>query len=294
MTATPSYLVTGANKGIGFYIARGIAQAYARQNAPVTVLLGARNPELGKKAEAEINKELGGAVQNGVKVQFVRVDLLDKAGPGEGLQKSVDEIGGILGGNGLNVLVNNAGHAYKGDAFGRDVAFNTIQTNLHGTVRVTQAFTPLLLKSSGARVVNVCSSAGLLDSRKYSPELLQRWQEIAEKGSYQDVDKLTAEFIEAAGDESYQAKGWPRQTYAVSKAAEITATKIGAREHVGKIWFSACCPGWCKSDMAGWDRPTKTAEQGSETPVWLALDGSLVQNPSGRMYREGQEIRWAA
>ncbi len=44
-------IVTGANKGIGFAIAKGLAQK------KVHVVLAARNPELGEKAAAQLKKE---------------------------------------------------------------------------------------------------------------------------------------------------------------------------------------------------------------------------------------------
>lgn len=37
------------------------------------------------------------------------------------------------------------------------------------------------------------------------------------------------------------------------------------------ILVNACCPGWCKTDMAGYERPPKTADEGANTPVYLAL-----------------------
>jgi NAD(P)-dependent dehydrogenase (short-subunit alcohol dehydrogenase family) len=58
-------LVTGANKGIGFAIAEGLAQAGA------TVLLGARNARAGADASAQ----LAGA---GLDVHFLSIDVTDR------------------------------------------------------------------------------------------------------------------------------------------------------------------------------------------------------------------------
>ena len=37
-----------------------------------------------------------------------------------------------------------------------------------------------------------------------------------------------------------------------------------------RMFVNACCPGWCSTDMSSWGG-RKTAEQGAETPVLLAL-----------------------
>jgi NAD(P)-dependent dehydrogenase (short-subunit alcohol dehydrogenase family) len=55
-------LVTGANKGIGFEVARAIAKA------GYTVLLGARNPTSGREAEAILTGEH-------LDVRFVELDV---------------------------------------------------------------------------------------------------------------------------------------------------------------------------------------------------------------------------
>jgi NAD(P)-dependent dehydrogenase (short-subunit alcohol dehydrogenase family) len=45
---------------------------------------------------------------------------------------------------GLDVLVNNAGMAYKGNAFNEEVARTTLATNYYGTKNVTAHFLPLI------------------------------------------------------------------------------------------------------------------------------------------------------
>jgi NAD(P)-dependent dehydrogenase (short-subunit alcohol dehydrogenase family) len=57
-------LVTGANKGIGFEIARQIGRA------GVTVLLGARNKAAGEEAAATLAAE-------GIDARFIYIDVVD-------------------------------------------------------------------------------------------------------------------------------------------------------------------------------------------------------------------------
>ena len=49
--------------------------------------------------------------------------------------------------------------------------------------------------------------------------------------------------------------------------------------------MNACCPGWCRTNMAG-DKATKSAAEGAETPVWLVTREDVV---TGRFWREGKE-----
>ena len=127
-------LITGANKGIGFEVARQIAKA------GWTVLAGARNEELGKKAAAELQAE-------GLDVRFVHVDLNDAKTATAAAVSIQKEFGK------LDVLVNNAAIVAAGDGPPSKVSIealeNIFQTNFIGTVAVTQAFLPLLEAEAG-------------------------------------------------------------------------------------------------------------------------------------------------
>jgi len=49
----------------------------------------------------------------------------------------------------------------------------------------------------------------------------------------------------------------------MSKLAEIKMTQVMSKDYKD-IQAIGCCPGWCKSDMAGWERPTKSGRQGAQ------------------------------
>jgi NAD(P)-dependent dehydrogenase (short-subunit alcohol dehydrogenase family) len=140
-------LVTGANKGIG----KAIVQGLARDG--FIVYLGARSPERGRTAVAEL--EADGAVH------FVQLDVLDPASVRAAAQTVESEAGR------LDVLVNNAGIGYApGSRFrtpAEEIAedMRTVyETNVFAVVRVTNAFMPLLLRSDAGRIVNVTSKRG--------------------------------------------------------------------------------------------------------------------------------------
>ena len=89
-------LVTGANKGIGFEVARGIAKA------GYVVLLGARNPTTGREAADSVRNER-------LDVRFVELDLTRR----ETISAAAGRIEAEFGK--LDVLINNAGIADPND-----------------------------------------------------------------------------------------------------------------------------------------------------------------------------------
>ena len=87
-------LVTGANKGIGYEVARRLAASGC------TILLGARNQVLGEEAAARL------AAEN-LDVGYIRVDLDDPAAIAAAARRIDADFGR------LDILVNNAGIAAK-------------------------------------------------------------------------------------------------------------------------------------------------------------------------------------
>lgn len=152
-------LITGANKGIGFEVARQIAKA------GWTVLAAARNEELGRQAEAKLQAE-------GLDVRFIRIDLNARDTAATAAEAIRNQFGR------LDLLINNAGIAGEGDGPPSQVAVETLEavmrTNYVGTVAVTQAMLPLLQSAGQARIVNVSSELGSVSLHtdpgwKYAP-----------------------------------------------------------------------------------------------------------------------------
>jgi NAD(P)-dependent dehydrogenase (short-subunit alcohol dehydrogenase family) len=131
-------LVTGANKGIGFEIAKSL------RSQGIDVIIGARDSRRGQDAAAKLD------------VEFVELDVTDDAS----VSRAADEV--RSGGDTLDILVNNAGVLLELDH--RDptlvpieLVMQTYDTNVFGAIRVTNAFMPLLRRSSAARIVNISS-----------------------------------------------------------------------------------------------------------------------------------------
>ena len=77
--------------------------------------------------------------------------------------------------------------------------------------------------------------------------------------------------------------------YGVSKAALNALTLTLARELSPAVKINAACPGWVRTRMGG-SGATLSAEEGADTPVWLATlpdDG-----PTGRLFRDRRPVPW--
>jgi len=140
-------LITGANKGIGFEVARQLGVE------GITVLLGARNPQLGEAAAAKLKNE-------GADAHFI---LLDVTKP-ETISQAAETIRSQHGR--LDILVNNAGVVAKGDGppsvADPQAVRDVLEVNFFGVLAVTQAMLPLVRKSLSGRIVMVSSGLGSL------------------------------------------------------------------------------------------------------------------------------------
>ena len=140
-------LITGANKGIGYEVARQLA------GKGFHVFIGARNQDAGRKAADEIAKKGG-------KATFLEIDVADNAS----VTAAAREFAKVA--DQLDVLVNNAGIIVDGDdgilEISDELLRKTLKTNTLGSLRVTRALVPLLGKSKAPRVINVSSGGGQL------------------------------------------------------------------------------------------------------------------------------------
>jgi len=268
MAASRVCLVTGANKGIGLAIVENLCKNPQAKN--LHILLGSRSKENGEKAMEKLHSES----KCGDRVSPIVIDIDDE----NSIQKAAEEIKSNYGG--LDILINNAGMAFKGDAFDENVARTTSKTNYYGTKNACKILFPLL--RPGARVVNVSSSMSVKTLSDISQNL--RDQFMKDDLTIDKLDSLMEKFCKDVANGTYQQEGWNKSAYGVSKVGVSMLTRILARDNkIEGALINCCCPGWVKTDMAG-DKAPLTPAQGAETPVHLALlpEGS----PNGKHWKD--------
>ncbi|WP_460876176.1 SDR family NAD(P)-dependent oxidoreductase [Rhodanobacter koreensis] len=147
---TPVYrvaLVSGANRGLGFEVARQLSER------GMTVLLGARDLDKGLRAA----RQLAGAPGEVIAVQLdvTRQDEVDA------LARWIEITYGRL-----DVLVNNAGGHYDpmANPGSTDIApvRDAMDIHLFGSWRLCSALLPLMRRHGYGRIVNVSSGCGAI------------------------------------------------------------------------------------------------------------------------------------
>jgi len=218
-------LITGANKGIGFETARQLG------SQGMTVLIGARDTERGRQAEATLRAE-------DIDARFVQLDVTDA--------KSIDQAAEWIGAEygRLDVLVNNAGTPTVSRERRRigetslDDMRAVYEINVFGVVAVTNAMLPLLRNAPAARIVNVSSEVGSIGSQTDPASPLSQMPASVQ--------------------------------YPSSKAALNMITAMYAKElRDTPIKVNSANPGYCATDFNN-NSGFRTATQGAEPSAYLA------------------------
>ncbi|KAL3880695.1 hypothetical protein ACJMK2_032915 [Sinanodonta woodiana] len=269
-------VVTGSNKGIGFAIVRGLCKTFNGD-----VYLTARSESLGMKAVEDLKKE-------GLNPLFHQLDISDST--------SIQDLKAFLQKQygGLDVLVNNAGIAYKGDSKApfAEQAEVTLKVNFWDTLAVCEALYPLLRPH--ARVVNVSSFSSVMAFDKCSDAIKAK---ISNPNiSMDQLKELMREFEALAKSDTVEQNGWPKWAYAVSKIGVRVMSYIQGKAFAQDssrpdIIVNSCCPGYVDTDMTS-HKGTKTVDEGAVTPLYLALLPPNVESPKGEFLSEKVVKHW--
>ena len=265
-------VVTGANKGIGYFIALqlGLSGLFSK------VILACRDPTRGGIAAKEMNDVAGGKAD----FLFRPLTIGDKESHSAFFQQMQEEFGKV------DVLVNNAGFAHKGSdptPF-KEQTEKTLAINYYGVVDFTEMMLPLLRKGEDPRLVNVASKAGYL--KQISPALQSKFTD--ESLTIPELNKLMQEFAAAVEAGDHKQKGWSNSNYGTSKLGVIAATRIWARQEAGKISVNSCCPGFCATDMSSHKGP-RPAEEGAKNAV---IPATMENPPTGAFFSDFTIQEW--
>jgi len=273
-------LITGANKGIGFEIARNLAlHDYA-----FDIIVSSRNVELGEQALTTLKLEFP-------TINFIyhQLDITD--------QKSRASIINFISEKYkiLKVLINNAGFAYKNASKApfSEQAKQTNYINYFGTKDLSNEMLAKGLFDENSRILN-CSSGSSGSAYRNCNKNLQEALKNSKIESVSELDNLAKDFIKLAEHDKHKEM-YANSAYGMSKLFLRELTALWARK-TPNLKFYSYCPGWCKSDMAGWERPTKTAFDGSKVAVWLSLsnDKIITENNGGYFSDVGKLEHWGS
>jgi len=137
-------LVTGGSKGIGYGMARALAQA------GVNVAVTSRNLAEGAKAAGEL-------AAFGISAEAYRADVTEKAEVEKMVASVVDKFGRI------DILVNNAGMNIRKPLLelAEEEWDQVIDTNLKGIFLVGQAVGRVMVRQKKGKIINIASVAGV-------------------------------------------------------------------------------------------------------------------------------------
>jgi len=220
-------LVTGANRGLGLEFAEQL------QSKGYTVIGTARKPDQATE----------------LKASGARVEQLDVAS-----QSSVDALADRLAGVPIDLLINNAGIAARGDSSLKTVDYaameRTFQVNSLGPLRVTQALLPNLQAGNKKVIVHITSRLGSI--------------ELSDGGMY---------------------------SYRTSKTALNQINKIMSVELEPQGFTSVVMhPGWVQTDMGGAGATLTTSE--SISGMLGVIDGLTIDD-TGKFYNyNGEKLPW--
>ena len=239
---TKRILITGGNSGIGLALCRQLAVEHGCH-----VLMGSRDTGRGEAAVSglALPADCAGSVS------LVTIDVSDDA-------SVAAAVAHVTEGGALHALVNNAGIGLSESA-GPE---STMDTNLYGTRRVTEAFLPLLLRAEGdgaARVVNVGSGAGPSYVKRCPPE--RQHELCVVPASWAAIEALVGS-TSADGKTGLGSEADTMGGYGPSKAGVTLYTMLLAAEQPSLV-VTCVTPGFIDTKLTAGLGASKTPAEGT-------------------------------
>lgn len=247
-------IVTGANKGLGFAIVKGLCQKYKG-----VVYLTARDESRGLEAVKKLN-------DLGLKPQFHQLDVSDR--------NSIKEIAEYIKTKhgGFDVLVNNAGILEWDEVYPTyEVAKRNIEINYKSLINIEELLYPLL--RDGARVVNVSSACGHLSNLRN-----KKWLDLLTKKDLkkEDINSFVEEYLESVKNGTFRKEDFADEgkhaEHRVSKIA-LTALTMVQQKIYPNVSINAVHPGLIATDMAK-IKGGVDPDEAAKTILYLILEAS--------------------
>ena len=274
-------VITGANRGIGFQLAKRLIKNPSKPK----VIITSRDETRGKAAVNEILDEYPSSKE------FLYYHVLDITNK-DTYSPFSDWIKSTFGK--IDVLVNNAGLKMDGDGL-ENVGYKsplshaekTIATNYYATRVFTEYVLPLL--ASDGKIINVSSIRGL-----YHYQGRTLYEKLAHPDFQpKEIDEVYEIFMNAAKKQNYDEARITGHSYNISKALLNAWTYHVLKDSLkGDQQAFTMCPGWCRTDMGG-DYAPKRPEEGPETIEYLIdLPYKLNKEINGKFFTEKKLVEY--
>ncbi|TMS10302.1 dehydrogenase/reductase SDR family member 12 [Larimichthys crocea] len=246
-----SFMITGANSGIG----RATAMAIAKKGG--TVHMVCRNKDKAEEARTDIVNESGNTE---VHVHVVDMSETHKVWEfAEAFKKQYPS---------LNVLINNAGCMVRKRELNAEGLEKNFATNVMGVYILTQSLIPLLQKSRDPRVITV-SSGGMLVQKLRADDL----QSV--KGYFDGV--------------MVYAQNKRQQVVLTQQWAKANPVIHFSVMHPGWVDTPAVSTSMPQFHRMMGER-LRGVEQGADTVVWLALSRAAPRTRSGQFFQDRRPV----
>jgi len=275
-------IVTGANRGIGYQVARQLLQQFQGD-----VIVTGKDTAKGRKACQHLERE-------GLKPIWHELDVTQSAS----IRMFVDYVKDNY--RGVDVLVSNAGTVFAKDSplsMYRQAEL-TINTNFKGGMSLLRYFLPLLRPH--ARVVIVSSELGVLSS--LGPKL-RKEIDMNHINMY-ELEKLADRYLNAVKSKLWSEAGWPDRILEAVSVLQNILVHVVARDIRSdarrNMLVNAGCPGWTCTDqmathldekgcLAG--VPARSPEDAATDITWLALLPFGTESPNGNIVFKRQVLK---
>lgn len=234
-------LVTGANAGMGFATAKQLAEL------GMHVILYCRSAERGQAAQQRLKEETGNP-----SIDLVIGDL----GSFASVRKSAAEINARF--EKLDVLINNAGIVNLKKERTADGFEQMLGVNYVGHFELTRQLLPLIKRADAGRIVNVSSGA-----YKFVKKKDQRFFDVPDFFPWREYGRSKKALILFTDALAFQLRNTTVTANSLHPGAVATSLGVSRQTGFGQSIYKMLTPFF------------KTAEEGADTAIYLALSPEL-------------------